>query len=145
MARETKAQREARLEAETAAMTAVAKASYTERMMAVLERAVRENFELTVKGNQFLVADRDERRASPFFVYAEWTVVSDMALYELEVSVELKEEASAELVRKAQVRGKALAKLTEEERELLGLWCTEKIDEKAKSNTIEINKHIATR
>jgi hypothetical protein len=44
-----------------------------------------------------------------------------MDLYSLEVSVELKEEESAELVRKAQVRGKALAKLTEEERELLGL------------------------
>jgi hypothetical protein len=37
------------------------------------------------------------------------------------VSVELKEEASAELVRKAQARAKALAKLTEEEKELLGL------------------------
>jgi hypothetical protein len=121
MARETKAQREARLEAETAAMTAVAKASYNERMMAVLERAVRENFELTVKGNQFLVADRDERRASPFFVYAEWTVVSDMALYELEVNVELKEEARAEREKRANVRATALAKLTTEERAELGL------------------------
>ena len=121
MARKTKAELTAEREAAHQARYDVAKATYTERMMAVLERAVRENFELTVKGNQFLVADRDERRASPFFVYAEWTVVSDMALYELEVSVELKEEASAELVRKAQVRGKALAKLTEEERELLGL------------------------
>ena len=121
MARKTKAELTAEREAAHQARYDVAKATYTERMMAVLERAVRENFELTVKGNQFLVADRDERRASPFFVYAEWTVVSDMALYELEVSVELKEEASAELVRKAQVRGKALAKLTEEERQLLGL------------------------
>jgi hypothetical protein len=121
MARETKAQREARLEAETAAFTAVRKASYNERMMAVLERAVRENFELTVKGNQFLVADRDERRASPFFVYSEWTVVSDMALYELEVSVELKEEARAEREQKAQARAAALSKLSAEERELLGL------------------------
>ena len=121
MARKTKAELAAEREAAHQARYDVAKASYTERMMAVLERAVNQNFELTVKGNQFLLTDRDERRASPFFVYAEWTVVSDMDLYSLEVSVELKEEASAELVRKAQVRGKALAKLTEEERELLGL------------------------
>jgi hypothetical protein len=121
MAKETKAQREARLEAETAQQVAVAKATYTERMMAMLERAVKENFELIVKANQFLVADRDDRRASPFFVYAEWTVVSDMALYELEVSVELKEEARAKREQKAQARATALAKLTKEERELLDL------------------------
>jgi hypothetical protein len=33
----------------------------------------------------------------------------------------MKAEERAELVRKAQVRGNALAKLTEEERQLLGL------------------------
>jgi hypothetical protein len=121
MAKETKAQREARLELEHEGRLAMARATYTERMMAVLERAVRENFELTVKGNQFLVADRDERRVSPYAVQPVWSETADMDLYSLEVSVELKEEASAELVRKAQVRGKALAKLTEEERELLGL------------------------
>jgi len=121
MAKETKAQREARLELVQEGRLAMARATYTERMMAVLERAVRENFELTVKGNQFLVADRDERRVSPYTVQPVWTDTADMDLYSLEVSVELKEEASAELVRKAQVRGKALAKLTEEERELLGL------------------------
>jgi hypothetical protein len=121
MAKETKAQREARLELVQEGRLAMARATYTERMMAVLERAVRENFELTVKGNQFLVADRDERRVSPYAVQPTWSETADMDLYSLEVSVELKEEASAELVRKAQVRGKALAKLTEEERELLGL------------------------
>jgi hypothetical protein len=121
MARETRAQREARLELELQGRLAMARATYTERMMAVLERAVRENFELTVKGNQFLVADRDERRVSPYAVQPVWSETADMDLYSLEVSVELKEEASAELVRKAQVRGNALAKLTEEERELLGL------------------------
>jgi hypothetical protein len=121
MARKTKAELAAEREAAHQARYDVAKASYTERMMAVLERAVRENFELTVKGNQFLVADRDERRASPFFVYAEWTVVSDMALYELEVNVELKEEARAEREKRANVRATALAKLTTEERAELGL------------------------
>jgi hypothetical protein len=121
MAKETKAQREARLELVQEGRLAMARATYTERMMAVLERAVRENFELTVKGNQFLVADRDERRVSPYAVQPTWSETADMDLYSLEVSVELKEEASAELVRKAQVRGNALAKLSKEERELLGL------------------------
>jgi hypothetical protein len=121
MARETRAQREARLEAETAQRVAVAKLTYTERMMAVLERAVRENFELTVKGNQFLVADRDERRVSPYVVQPTWTETADMDLYSLEVSVELKEEARADREQRALVRATALAKLTAEERELLNL------------------------
>jgi hypothetical protein len=121
MARETKAQREARLELAHEGRLAMARATYTERMMAVLERAVKENFELTVRSGKFVVEDRDERRASPYVVQPTWSETADMDLYSLEVSVELKEEASAELVRKAQVRGKALAKLTEEERELLGL------------------------
>jgi len=121
MAKETKAQREARLELEHEGRLAMARATYTERMMAVLERAVRENFELTARSGKFVVEDRDERRVSPYAVQPVWSETADMDLYSLEVSVELKEEASAELVRKAQVRGKALAKLTEEERKLLGL------------------------
>jgi hypothetical protein len=121
MARETKAQRLEREAVEQAQRVEVAKATYTERMMAVLARSVKENFELTVEFNQFLVADRDDRRASPFFVYAEWTVVSDMALYELEMAVELKEEARVEREQKSQARAAALAKLNAFERDLLGL------------------------
>ena len=121
MARETKAQRVARLEAEHLQRVEMARATYTERMMAVLERAVRENFELNVSNGQFVVEDRDSRYRQAYNLQPTWTETADMDLYSLEVSVELKEEASAELVRKAQVRGKALAKLTEEERELLGL------------------------
>ena len=121
MAKETKAQREARLEADTAQQVAVAKATYTERMMAMLERAVKENFDLTVKANQFLVEDRDHRRGNIFLVDPVWSPVNDMVLYELEVSVELKEEARAKREQKAQARATALAKLTKEERELLDL------------------------
>ena len=121
MARKTKAEQQAEREAERQAQMAVAKSTYTERMMAVLERAVRENFELNVSNGQFVVEDRDSRYRQAYNLQPTWTETADMDLYSLEVSVELKEEASAELVRKAQVRGKALAKLTEEERELLGL------------------------
>jgi hypothetical protein len=121
MARKTKAELTAEREAAHQARYEVARATYTERMMAVLERAVKENFELTVRSGKFVVEDRDERRASPYVVQPVWSETADMDLYSLEVSVELKEEESAELVRKAQVRGNALAKLTEEERQLLGL------------------------
>jgi hypothetical protein len=121
MARKTKAEQQAEREAERQAQMAVAKATYAERMMSVLERATKENFELEVKNMMFAVTDRDSRYRQAYNLQPTWTETADMDLYSLEVSVELKEEASAELVRKAQVRGKALAKLTEEERELLGL------------------------
>ncbi len=121
MARKTKAEQQAEREAERQAQLAVAKSTYTERLMAVLERAVKENFELNVSNGQFVVEDRDSRYRQAYNLQPTWTETADMDLYSLEVSVELKEEASAELVRKAQVRGKALAKLTDEERELLGL------------------------
>jgi hypothetical protein len=121
MARETRAEREVRLEAEHQAQLAVAKASYTERMMAVLARAVKENFELEVKDMLFKVEDRDERRSAPHFLQPAWTETADMDLYSLEVSVELKEEERADAERRANLRATALTKLSKEEREALGL------------------------
>jgi hypothetical protein len=121
MARETKAQRDARLEAELQARLSVAKATYTERMMAVLARATKENFELEVKDMLFKVEDRDERRVSPYVVQPAWSETADMDLYSLELSVELKEEARAKREHVSKLRASALAKLTAEERELLGL------------------------
>jgi hypothetical protein len=121
MARETKAQREARLEAETAQRVAVAKATYTERMMAVLERAVRENFELSVENQCFTVRNRDSRGFDSYAVTPAWNDMADSELYSLEMAVEDKEEARAEREQKAQARAAALSKLSKEERELLGL------------------------
>jgi hypothetical protein len=121
MARETKAQREARLEAERLALVAVAKATYTERMMALLARAVRENFEMTVDANEFKLSDRDSRFRNEYWVAPVWAEVADVQLYELEMAVEDKEQARAEREQRANVRAAALAKLTAEEREELGL------------------------
>lgn len=121
MAKETKAQREARLEAERQAEMAVAKATYTERMMAVLERAVKENFELEVRNSLFVVQDRDNRRSTPFFLNPVYTDLNDMDLFELEVAVDSKKEERWKREQKAQARTAALAKLTKEERELLNL------------------------
>jgi hypothetical protein len=121
MARETKAQREARLELERQERLAVAKATYVERMMSVLRRATKQNFELTVSlSDSFLVSDRDDN-SSYFYVSPAWSEQADMNLNELEWSVESKEERAAEAERRANVRANALAKLTAEERELLKL------------------------
>ena len=121
MARKTKAELAAEREAELQVRLAVAKATYTERLMAVLERATKENFELEVKNGLFKVEDRYERRRNAYNLQPTWTETADMDLYSLEVSVELKEEARAEREQKALVRATALAKLTAEEREELGL------------------------
>jgi hypothetical protein len=121
MARETKAQREARLEAERLAQVAVARATYTERMMALLARAVRENFEMTVDADEFKLSDRDSRFRNEYWVAPVWAEVADVQLYELEMAVEDKEQARAEREQRANVRAVALAKLTAEEREELGL------------------------
>jgi hypothetical protein len=122
MARKTKAELAAEREAEQAQRVAVAKATYTERMMAVLERAAKENFELEVRDGKFRVEDRDDRRFSgTFYLPPAWDTMADVDLFQLEMAVELKEEARAEREQKAQVRATALAKLTAEEREELGL------------------------
>lgn len=121
MARETVAQRNARFDAERDARVAVAKATYTERMMAVLERAVKNNFEMTVKDGKFYVEDRDERRSSNYSLTPTWNELADSDLYTLELSVEMKEEEAAEQERVYNLRKTALAKLTDEERKALSL------------------------
>lgn len=121
MARETKAQRLAREDAERQESLAVAKATYVERMMAVLRRASKQNFELEVSETMhFRVTDRDGRE-DYFYVSPAWDESADMELEALEQSVEWKEEAAAESHRRFQVKQTALAKLSEEERQLLGL------------------------
>lgn len=121
MARETKAQRLEREAAETAQQVALAKATYTERMMAVFARATKMNFDLEVKDTQFKVEDRDDRRSTPFFVSPVWNELADSDLYSLEMAVEFKEEVAAERDRLANLRKTALAKLTDEERKALSL------------------------
>ncbi len=122
MARETKAEKMERMAAERAAQLAVAKATYTDRMMTVLERANKVNFELEVRDGMFALQDRDARRDGTYFLPAVWNEANaDDFLRNLEFEVELKEEATREAERRAQVRAQALSKLSQEERELLGL------------------------
>ncbi len=120
MARETKAERLAREAAELEKRVELAKSTYTERMMAVLERATKMNFEIEVKDAKFVLSDRDNRYTT-FYVLPAWTEFADTSLWELEYNVEDKEAKHAEAERRANVRKEALSKLSEEEREVLGL------------------------
>jgi hypothetical protein len=121
MARETKAQREARLMKEEMERTTLAKSTYVQRMMATLQRATDENFDLEVsESSKFYVTDRDDRDVS-FLVEPVYSKESDESLQELEWAVQWKEQRKAEENRKYLVRQSALAKLTKEERDLLNL------------------------
>lgn len=122
MAKETKAARVAREHAEHLAQAAEAKASYPKRLMELLQRAQEMNFEVDVEANSmtFSVFDRDERDCGFEVAYA-YSEADDNELYSLECSVKFKEERQAEASRKYLARNAALAKLSAEEKELLGL------------------------
>jgi hypothetical protein len=126
MARETKIQRLAREDQERVAYEAELKATYPQRLMDMLERAQKVNFELTIKDGKFLLEDRDASRYSVMerdIVSLTLTYDSQnkQAIQELDWRVERKEEAEREAQRRALARNQALNKLTQEERDLLGL------------------------
>ena len=121
MARETKAQRLEREAAERAAYEAEMAATYPARLMAMLERATKVNFELEVRDGKFVLEDRDDRRDRVVELTLTYSTENQEALHELEWRVDMKEEAEREAERKRLAKQAALAKLTKEERELLGL------------------------
>ena len=121
MAKETKAQRLEREAAERAAYEAVAVATYPQRLMAMLERATKVNFELEVRDAKFVLTDRDDRCDRTVELTLAYSKENQEALHELDWRVDMKEEAEREANRKFAVKQAALAKLSNEERELLGL------------------------
>ena len=121
MARETRAQRLEREAAERAAYEAEQAATYPQRLMAMLERATNQNFELEVRDAKFVLTDRDDRRDRAVELTLEYNSSNQEALHELDWRVDLKEEAEREAQRRLAVKTAALAKLSQEERELLGL------------------------
>ena len=120
MARETKAERLAREEAENVLRLETLKAEYPERLMAALERAYENNYDVVPKNNEFRLVDRDDRDDT-FRVSYAFTEVNDATLNELDWTLTYKEEKVREERRKMEVRNAAWYKLTEEERQLLGL------------------------
>jgi outer membrane cobalamin receptor len=120
MARETKAERLVREEAEHEARVEALKAEYPERLMAAMARAYENNYDVVPKNNEFRLVDRDERD-NAFTVSYAFTEVNDATLNELDWTLTYKEEKVREERRKMEVRNAAWYKLTEEERQLLGL------------------------
>jgi hypothetical protein len=123
MARETKAQRLEREEAERNAYYENLRNSYFTRLMEVLEKATAVGFVLTVKEGMFNVETQEGhyQDRSYFSLSTESTTDNEDALESLSWRAErvLAEQKEAE--RKYRLRQTALSKLSKEEREELGL------------------------
>ena len=119
MARETKAERLVREAMEAEERHAVAVQTYPVRLMALLERASKLGFNLEVLNGTFRVAvpNSDEYF---LFNYAH-SGASEDNLHDLEWRVGAREREQAEEQRRYNLKQAALAKLTEEERDVLGL------------------------
>ena len=122
MARKTKAELQAEREEAQALQEAHEFAQYPSRLMAALEEATTQsNYELEVRDNQFTLRDRDSRRPETVFLTLTHTRDSRQALDNLEWNLRVKAEEREQAERQRQAREAAMAKLTEEDRELLGL------------------------
>lgn len=127
MARETVAQRNARLAKEREERLEAERLAYPLRLMNLLERVSNlSNFELSVKNGMFVVHDRDGGRyADDHELAYSWSTDHQAALENLTWKVDSVEEELAEARRRVEVKKEAERKvrelLSDEERELLGL------------------------
>lgn len=121
MARETKAERLVREAAVRKAMLEEQRATYPARLLTVLERAQDANFELRVRDGMYTLYDRDERRPETVVLTPWYTDDNEDTLNRFAYEVEYKETEEREANRKFLAKQTALAKLSNEERELLGL------------------------
>ena len=121
MARETKEEKLARLAQARAAEEQALKASYPERLMVMLERAIAQNYELLVRNGAFVLTDLDDSSDGTYALSLESDSASEGNLRELDWKLGLKEEAERKARRRVEVRNAALSKLSAEEREALGL------------------------
>ena len=117
MARKTKAELNAEREALRNARIAEARAGYPARLMAALERLNKLGGDIRVRNGMFDTTLNDEG----FILSLEYEGVSDEVLYDLEFVLDREEAQAAEAERKAMLRRAALNKLSEEEREVLGI------------------------
>lgn len=121
MARMTKAQREAAEEAARVEQENQLRAEYPTRLMKALSRATELKFVLSVVNDSFVVTDPNESYPEMFTMSYEYTVAAEQQLYNLELELKVKYAEFVEKERRQWVRANALAKLSDEERELLGV------------------------
>lgn len=118
MAHMTKKHKELLLEQYLAEQEAMERAEYFPKLMRVLEAACAMDYELTVRNSLFRLR---ERGWSPSWLGAEYSRKNLEKLEEFERELQMKQETLAEEVRREKAKQEALAKLTKEEREILGL------------------------
>jgi hypothetical protein len=101
---------------------ALARVAYPARLMQALERATGRDFnmELTVVNMQFQVEDRDNLD-NTWVMAATWNPVA-WELDDFENYLDRRAAEKVQAQRKADLRRDALAKLTDEEKELLNLF-----------------------
>ena len=121
MARMTKAQREATEEAARVEQEKQLRAEYPTRLMKALSRATELKFVLSVVDGSFVVTEPNETYPELFTMSYEYNAKAEQQLYDLELELSVKYAEFAEKERRQQVRANALAKLSFEERELLGV------------------------
>ena len=116
MARKTKAEKQAEQQAEREAFEARAAAEYSPRLM-------KDGYELTVRDGQFKLVDYIflGERGYTYLFDPSYTPESLTNLEDLEYRLEQLEEERTEANRLYALKQEALAKLTDEERRVLGL------------------------
>ena len=122
MARKTKAEREAELQLQLEQQIVKDREAYPRLLMDSLERATNLGFKVEVKNCIFVVTQRHTN--GRWDLAYDYTKESDIELSYLRNTLFIEEEEKAEADRKMLVKQAALAKLTEEERVLLGLQTT---------------------
>lgn len=122
MTRETKTQRETRLKEEYAAFYGEQERMYPVRLLHALERALRANFTVRASDGFLVVQDPYAGRYDMgLFISLQCSTEALESLEHLEDTVKRVEDKYKEAQRKLELKTAALAKLTAEEREVLGL------------------------
>jgi LPS O-antigen subunit length determinant protein (WzzB/FepE family) len=119
MPRETNVERLAREKAEEQARVDEAKAEYFPRLLMALEKATNIGWDISVKAEIFTV--HDGNNWLKYEVAAAYTSYSIDLLFDLEHAIDIETRRLEEVKRKIAVKKQALSKLTEEERQVLGV------------------------
>jgi len=120
MARETRAQREARLAAEQEANRRKHQEHYMPRLLALLESAFIEGFALRVEAGRFVLSEKFNSHGT-FSFAAEYNDDDWFDMERLYQEINYRKQEREEQAQRAEAKRAALAKLTANERDLLGL------------------------
>lgn len=121
MAKETKAEREARLQQEQAERHEQERVTYPARLMTLLERACNLSYTLEVCAGAFVVCNRNESDCNVYKLFPSYSKDTEEHLQNFEWDVTYTEQERAKAAKEREARAAALAKLTPEECRLLNV------------------------